>query len=74
MNPPSAPKPPAKPGEALALAAENVTRIRAWYRRATSSGRDLGHTVMAELVLAHVADALRLACEGKVWIEPDHLP
>ena len=74
MNRPTSLKPPKDAAAVLVLYVENVNRIRAWYRRSSTHGREHGHVYLAELLLGHVTDAMTLAVEGKTWREPDHVP
>lgn len=60
--------------QSLALFARNLESIRRWYRGATYAGREMGHVVLNELILANVATALSLAMEGKEWVAPMEQP
>ncbi len=71
---PPKPKDAGNASAALVLFAQNLEEIRRWYRGATYAGREMGHVVMNELVLANVAHALDLALQGKRWEAPAHSP
>lgn len=71
---PVKPKDNAGAASALVLFAKNLEEIRRWYRNASGNGRELGHIVMNELILANVSTALDLALQGKQWEAPTHSP
>lgn len=71
---PPKPKTDVSSGAALALFAQNLEEIRRWYRGAADAGREMGHVVLNELVLANVSTALELALQGKRWEKPPHNP
>ena len=77
MPPTKSPKKPSTEREAasaLVLFAQNLEEIRRWYRRASDAGREMGHIVLNEMILANVSHALSLALEGKRWEAPKESP
>lgn len=69
------PKPKANGAEeALVMFTKNLEEMRRWYRGASYAGREAGHIVMNEMVLANVSTALALALEGKCWSPPADNP
>lgn len=71
---PQKPKTEATAADALVLFAQNLEEIRRWYRGATYAGREMGHVVLNELILANVSCALELALQGKRWEAPQTSP
>jgi len=71
---PPKPKTESAASAALSLFAQNLEEIRRWYRGASDAGREVGHVVMNELVLANVATALDLALKGQRWEKPTYNP
>ncbi len=71
---PPKPKTESEAGAALALFAQNLEEIRRWYRGASDAGREVGHIVLNELILANVSSALDLALQGKRWEKPANAP
>lgn len=79
MPPPKkTPKPdanaePLSAEQVLAKFFENLNSIRLWYRKASTTGPEVGVNVMHELVTGNISHALELAMQGKDWKEPGEI-
>lgn len=56
--------------DTLALFGRNLAAVREHYRAQPSSGHELGHNAITELVVATVSSALECAVSGEVWKAP----